>query len=396
MEKRKKILEAIKSDEKVIRDYAIDYFKNEKISDLEAIKNIVNEINTNQDKLKILDDLRLLDSSVFDKKTLVKIANINFDDENIQNTIDLLIAYANIDLLKNNKDIRPKNNFAKRILKRRFKYYNMDFDKIWHQLWNMDDTHPDFENDYQILTAISDRLDFDYDKFHKEIYKDSIPGYEQVKTINLCYLAGMLKDKEMIGYVIEQVYTGPDDICEIASKQLIKIGDERIIELIKANYNKVPKNIKISLLNVLEGIKLKSSEEFLLKLYETEDDSDLKIQILFALVTHLSKDVIPYVEKELSDNPNFKIDYIESLYVLYKFYDIENENLKKWKKMMEKQNKLMQDLREKKSNKDKRNFSNEDIKDDSKTFVRKEKKIGRNDPCPCGSGKKYKKCCIHK
>jgi len=22
-----------------------------------------------------------------------------------------------------------------------------------------------------------------------------------------------------------------------------------------------------------------------------------------------------------------------------------------------------------------------------------EKKIGRNEPCPCGSGKKYKKCC---
>lgn len=26
-------------------------------------------------------------------------------------------------------------------------------------------------------------------------------------------------------------------------------------------------------------------------------------------------------------------------------------------------------------------------------FVRVEPKIGRNDPCPCGSGKKYKKCC---
>ena len=25
-----------------------------------------------------------------------------------------------------------------------------------------------------------------------------------------------------------------------------------------------------------------------------------------------------------------------------------------------------------------------------------EKKIGRNDPCPCGSGKKYKKCCLKK
>lgn len=25
--------------------------------------------------------------------------------------------------------------------------------------------------------------------------------------------------------------------------------------------------------------------------------------------------------------------------------------------------------------------------------VRVEKKVGRNDPCTCGSGKKYKKCC---
>lgn len=29
-------------------------------------------------------------------------------------------------------------------------------------------------------------------------------------------------------------------------------------------------------------------------------------------------------------------------------------------------------------------------------FVRDAPKIGRNDPCPCGSGKKYKKCCLGK
>ena len=27
------------------------------------------------------------------------------------------------------------------------------------------------------------------------------------------------------------------------------------------------------------------------------------------------------------------------------------------------------------------------------TFRREQPKVGRNDPCPCGSGKKYKKCC---
>jgi|TARA_Y100001963_G_scaffold151487_1_gene234409 peptide deformylase len=30
------------------------------------------------------------------------------------------------------------------------------------------------------------------------------------------------------------------------------------------------------------------------------------------------------------------------------------------------------------------------------TIRRTERKIGRNEPCPCGSGKKYKKCCIGK
>lgn len=33
-----------------------------------------------------------------------------------------------------------------------------------------------------------------------------------------------------------------------------------------------------------------------------------------------------------------------------------------------------------------------ELQDDG-SLVREEKKVGRNDPCPCGSGKKYKKCC---
>ena len=31
---------------------------------------------------------------------------------------------------------------------------------------------------------------------------------------------------------------------------------------------------------------------------------------------------------------------------------------------------------------------------DDEPYIRPEPKIGRNDPCPCGSGKKYKKCCM--
>ena len=37
--------------------------------------------------------------------------------------------------------------------------------------------------------------------------------------------------------------------------------------------------------------------------------------------------------------------------------------------------------------------TNKDAEVEKKPYVRKGAKIGRNDPCPCGSGKKYKNCC---
>lgn len=36
-------------------------------------------------------------------------------------------------------------------------------------------------------------------------------------------------------------------------------------------------------------------------------------------------------------------------------------------------------------------YNGEEVK--PKPFTRTEPKVGRNNPCPCGSGRKYKKCC---
>ena len=37
--------------------------------------------------------------------------------------------------------------------------------------------------------------------------------------------------------------------------------------------------------------------------------------------------------------------------------------------------------------------SESDEESEKMTPVVKDDKVGRNDPCPCGSGKKYKNCC---
>jgi uncharacterized protein YecA (UPF0149 family) len=35
----------------------------------------------------------------------------------------------------------------------------------------------------------------------------------------------------------------------------------------------------------------------------------------------------------------------------------------------------------------------DDLRVDAPEPLRNASKVGRNDPCPCGSGKKYKRCC---
>jgi len=34
------------------------------------------------------------------------------------------------------------------------------------------------------------------------------------------------------------------------------------------------------------------------------------------------------------------------------------------------------------------------VKPTEKQMARRPPKVGRNEPCPCGSGKKFKKCCL--
>ena len=38
-------------------------------------------------------------------------------------------------------------------------------------------------------------------------------------------------------------------------------------------------------------------------------------------------------------------------------------------------------------------FANSSVQNANAPFVRTHPTVGRNAPCPCGSGKKYKKCC---
>ena len=86
----------------------------------------------------------------------------------------------------------------------------------------------------------------------------------------------------------------------------------------------------------------------------------------------------PYEMNELEENSPVKLEIdFEKLYKKMVEYKAEHlYKLPQWDNIY--------------TEEERKNFTKEQKK--SRTIV-KDKKIGRNDPCPCGSGKKYKKCC---
>lgn len=115
------------------------------------------------------------------------------------------------------------------------------------------------------------------------------------------------------------------------------------------------------------------------KVSELASKHNLNVEYYMGFIDGISDSLKTEINlEEIQEDTNIKLDIDwEKLY--YNMVHVEAHwlyNLEGWKSI------LSEDLR---------NQIERDYKA-SKTIV-KETKIGRNDPCPCGSGKKFKKCC---
>jgi uncharacterized protein YchJ len=80
--------------------------------------------------------------------------------------------------------------------------------------------------------------------------------------------------------------------------------------------------------------------------------------------------------------------------LLFEKERLERENKRaeqEHQRLLLEEERLKRELREAKEESLRRQLAEKQSQQESTS-----KKIGRNDPCPCGSGKKFKKCCIKK
>lgn len=201
--------------------------------------------------------------------------------------------------------------------------------------------------------------------------QDLNEDYFSFAGILIFHVIGIMNQTKYIPLLANLLLRDEDLLVEAVSDTLIKFQSNEAVQAV-VPYLEDPDCLVFGT-SILGNSKVPEAEVELVKLLSTMEDYDDKGLAIEGICIQLLDKQYPEMDAYLMDGGSDLLVDIDVLaYGYYTLMSKEHPQLKNWKK-----NALQ-------------------LQDESLQISVKESekiKVGRNDPCPCGSGKKYKKCC---
>lgn len=201
-------------------------------------------------------------------------------------------------------------------------------------------------------------------------------SYEGILSV---YMIGLLKIEQYIPYLASLLVRDEDILLEEVASTLIRFQSDDVVNAVGPYLKKSESVIFAS--SIVENIKSDQAVQVLRDAYRCSDELEGQDMLIEALCHQLSKEALPEVSDHMQKEYfSSLVDIEQTVYSYYSILGEQHPELMDWKlaalgREMEYRNKSKQG----------------ELSQNSP--MHKENKVGRNDPCPCGSGKKYKKCC---
>ncbi|WP_369900880.1 YecA family protein [Bacillus manliponensis] len=240
-----------------------------------------------------------------------------------------------------------------------------------------------FDLGARLVRELASREDLDEQQICSIIEEEMQKEWMNYKGIYYVMLAGERGIQQAVPMLAELIARPFEEslLVEIVSEALKKIGGDFVVEHVKEYmYNPEAEFFVVS---VIGSVHTPYAEEVLLEALLQMENVSMKTVLASELCSQLSIKAIPHVAalvKEGYDEGLLELD--EYIYANCKINNIEHPDILLWKKRI-------QDREEAHKN---RYMGLENIF--NQRPVLKKESIGRNDPCTCGSGRKYKKCCL--
>lgn len=247
-------------------------------------------------------------------------------------------------------------------------------------------------------------------------------------------LAGLMRLESAVLLIIKKLHEDDDLQAPKCKVALVRIGAPFVVEAIAEQFPTAKRHFRVYGTGVLEGIHADRSVQKCLAFLPQEEDCTVKRDLAHALLSQFAYEAIQPVRQLLLTQPH-KGEWRHLRNCLVQTCAIMEQRFPEYEEW------LAAEARERESHKQKM----EELKDDPQAMMlwafqqlkemaedyqsereeptkespptsqvptaklpRREaagslfnsatatKHVGRNDPCPCGSGKKFKKCCMKK
>ena len=224
-------------------------------------------------------------------------------------------------------------------------------------------------------------------------------------------LAGEMQlDSTVPMLIAKLVEDGGDLLNEECVRALSRIGTPTVVNAVSEIYAKSPHHFRLYATGPLEHIHSDLAVEACLNLLRQEKDTAVRINLAIALLSHFSPKGIEDGRQILLgrtldfDSRDLRDSLLETCTIMGERFPEYDEWRATRRTEKEQHHQRIEELKDNPAAMLK--FALEKLKQEAPgssqpkvnlpvTFQNKQR-VGRNAPCPCGSGKKFKKCCINK
>jgi hypothetical protein len=220
----------------------------------------------------------------------------------------------------------------------------------------------------------------------------------------LIELAGARGCRPAVPALVEKLKIDADYVLGETPVALARIGDPQAATLVRAAFPGAEEHYRWYAPGVFEKLKHEESERAALELLEHEKDRTIRTMLCLALCRLFSERGIPVVLQEIDrGSDESMVDLRAELLPVADVLGVPLPLADHWRtRREEEQRRLQKRIAEMEAEVASggplwggplAGEPPEETWAPQEPYRREEERVGRNDPCPCGSGKKFKKCC---
>jgi hypothetical protein len=223
-------------------------------------------------------------------------------------------------------------------------------------------------------------------------------------------MAGEMRFEPAVSLLVEKLDVGEEVLSEEANVALMKIGTDAVIQAVRDRYPNAEYHFRDYAVRLFGGIHTDLAVTAGLEILSLEEDDEARVWLATDLAHQFSTEAVEIGREVLREAPGYcRYELQTALVAACKLMGYEVPELKEWEEEIALSEQIFPDDDHFELDTRSPLFDDtaSDALDDLPSVrlgdldavedvqpLTRAAPVGRNDPCPCGSGKKYKKCCL--